>query len=1070
MTESDPAMSVRFSFPLMTLRGWRGFWLATLLLPGLAVAESSPDDLLWSEVETVFAAKCVRCHGGESQKAELDLRSSDSILRGSESGAVIDAEHPDESLLLEYITEGLMPPEDEPPLTATEIHLLQRWVQQTAVHSAQQSEEQQLTQHDVLPILLLRCAACHGRQDPQGGLDVRSKASLLKGGKSGPAIVPGDPGNSRLLQRVHAGDMPPRKDLVRAAVKPMARHEIDIVTRWIEAGAPEKNIEPDVMTTEPDLLVSDRERQFWAFQAPVAVEPPAVQHASQVRTPIDAFVLRKLEEQQLTLSPEADRRTLIRRASFDLRGLPPTPEEIDVFLADESPQAWQLLIDRLLDSPRYGERWGQHWLDVAGYSDSEGVQHADPVRKHAWRYRDYVIRAFNGDKPYDRFLQEQLAGDELADCEQAEEITPELYDNLVATGFLRLAPDGTFEPLTGFVPDRLELIDDNLEVLSSAVMGLTIKCARCHSHKFDPIPQRDYYRLAAVFKGALDEHDWLKPGTRLLPYVTADETRKWEQAGSNADERPMIRALWDRGEPSPAYILQRGNYLSPGRLVGPGVPSVLTDGRTPLEIQPPWPGSTKTGRRLAFARWLTRKDHPLTARVLVNRVWKHHFGRGLVETLDNFGTAGARPSHPQLLDWLAVQLVADGWSIKALHRRMMTSAVYRQTSAVRPEHEARDPDNVLLSRMPLQRMEGEVLRDSLLFLAGQLDLTPFGPPDPVTARDDGLVTSAGVNGAARWRRSIYLLRRRTQPVTLLQNFDVGRMDPNCVERSESIVAPQALHLKNNAWVFQVAGALSERVREQAGDDLSAQIRTAWQLAAGREPSEDEWRVSREALTRLRRHRLEQSAGTRHEIMAEHHLWIREIEPQRVFEDDLVSVWSSQSTDKGRRWGLLEFDLSSLHGLQLTQAHLQLGVINSDPIQQSASVIPVGIEQYNWSLFQQHKAAYRRPLQGLGRVLVTTADDAVTDGYESDAGATADDLRLLETAVEAGGRLAIVLQADETGDVWRRDWDDGVYRTTQHHPPRLVVYDARQDTQQASREALHDFCHGLMNSAAFLYID
>lgn len=1048
-----------------------GLSLMVLLAPSVCAADEAADeDALWSQVRVVLQSKCVRCHGDEVHKAELDLRSPESIFRGGESGAAIDDEHPHDSLLLEYVNEGLMPPEDEGTLSDTEVRLINRWVRQEAALSAERQDAQQVTQHDVLPILLLRCAACHGRQTPQGQLDVRSRASLIKGGKSGPAIVPGRPDDSRLLQRIHAGEMPPRKDLVRAAVKPMAPHEIQRVTRWIAAGAPEVDIEPDVMTSEPDPLVSDQERQFWAFQPPTAAEPPDVQHAELVRTPIDAFILRQLEARQLTLSPAADRRTLIRRASFDLLGLPPTPNEVEAFVTDESPNAWGQLIDRLLESPRYGERWGQHWLDLAGYSDSEGVQHADVVRKHAWRYRDYVIRAFNSDKPYDRFLQEQLAGDELADYESASEITPDIYDNLVATGFLRLAPDGTYEPLTGFVPDRLELIDDNLEILSSSIMGLTIKCARCHSHKFDPIPQRDYYRLAAIFKGALDEHDWLKPTSRKLPYVMAEETQEWKESGGRDEDRPQIRALWDRGEPSPTYILKRGNYLTTGREVGPGVPSVLTDGKTPLDVQPPWPESDKTGRRLALARWLTQKDHPLTSRVLVNRVWKHHFGRGIVETLDNFGTAGARPTHPQLLDWLAVQFVEGGWSIKTLHRTIMNSAVYRQTSDTRPEHESRDPDNRLLSRMSLARMDGEVVRDSLLFIAGQLDLTPFGPPDPVEAREDGLVTSSAVAAPDRWRRSIYLLRRRTQPVTLLQNFDVGRMDPNCVERSESIVAPQALHLKNNRWVYNVAGAFSRRVLEQAGDDPEEQIRIAWQLMAGRLPTDEEREASNAALTELRHQRQEQSLGTRHEFAATRHLWIREIEPERVFEDDLVSVWSSQSTDKGRRWGLLEFDVSSLAELSLTQAHLQLGVINSDPIQQLASVIPHGIDNYNWSLFHQHKAAHLTPLDGLGRMKVPAGESGVEDGYQSCQGATPDDLRLLSLAVEDVGRLTLVLQADETGDVWRRDWDDGVHSSTQHRPPQLVVYDARPDPQQASREALHDFCHGLINSAAFLYID
>ena len=431
---------------------------------------------------------------------------------------------------------------------------------------------------------------------------------------------------------------------------------------------------------------------------------------------------------------------------------------------------------------------------MAGYADSEGKREQDLSRPHAWRYRDYVIRSLAADKPYDRFLVEQLAGDELADYEHAAEITPEIYDNLVATGFLRMASDATWANITGYVADRLEVIADEIDVLGSAVLGLTMKCARCHSHKFDPIPQRDYYRLTAVFKGAFDEHDWLKPDVRpgvgplsqdvlpgrQLPYVTTAERRAWEEnderiergiaelkqtleektqslAAKLLDERlaqlpealradlrtmlatapekrdavqtylaekfeaqlrvdqaalraadaafkseceeierqikaleaqqtpePRVHALWDRGEPSPTYIYRRGESASPGRLVGPGVPSVLTDGRTPFDAQPPWPGAKKTGRRLALARWLVEPEHPLTARVMVNRIWKHHFGAGIVKSLGNFGRVGTPPTHPELARLAGREFVERGWSIKSMHRLMMASATYRQSSAVTP--------------------------------------------------------------------------------------------------------------------------------------------------------------------------------------------------------------------------------------------------------------------------------------------------------------------------------------------------------------------------------------------------
>jgi hypothetical protein len=645
-------------------------------------------------------------------------------------------------------------------------------------------------------------------------------------------------------------------------------------------------------------LVTDKDRDFWAFRPSRPMTVPAVRHAERVRNLIDAFVLQKLEQRGLTLSAEADRLTLMRRAYLDLTGLPPEPAEVRAYLADRAADAYEKMIDRLLASPRYGERWGRYWLDLAGYADSEGKREQDLPRPHAWRYRDYVIRSFNADKPYDRFLLEQLAGDELADYENAPEITPELYDNLVATGFLRMAPDPTWANITGFVPDRLEVIADEIDVLGSAVLGLTMKCARCHSHKYDPIPQRDYYRLADVFKGAFDEYDWLKPdvrpglgpvsqdvlGGRHLPYVTAAERREWEAHNARIQKEvealrptrdkkdpefkkeaaeiqnkvktlqakrlpePRIQALWDRGEPSPTYVYRRGDPLSTGRLVGPGVPSVLTDGKTPFEVKPPWPGAKQTGRRLAFARWLVRPDHPLTARVAVNRVWKQHFGTGIVKTLGNFGKAGTPPSHPELLDWLAREFVRQGWSFKAMHRLMMTSATYRQSSAVTPESQKLDPENALFSRMPLTRLDAEALYDTLLLVAGRLDETRFGPGDAVRARPDGLVTPAGTDRG--WRRIVYVRQTRKQIPTHLENFDFPQMNPNCVERRPSMVAPQALHLMNNGMVLRLAEHFAGRVRREAGADPAKQVEAVYLTALSRFPTDAEKQLGVASLDKL----------------------------------------------------------------------------------------------------------------------------------------------------------------------------------------------------------------------------
>ena len=888
--------------------------IAVISADSLRADRKSGESVFEDHVRPIFEAHCFGCHG-EKRRAELDLRSRDSILRGSESGSILSSEMPRDSLLYEVIYERRMPPEDEQPLTEYEVDTVRRWITSGAKFlNVTASRSEGLNQHVILPILQLRCTVCHGRQIQEAGLDLRTRSSILRGGKSGPAMVPGRPDESLILRKIHAEKMPPRDKLAAVSVKPVASAEIELLSAWVEAGAPEENVPPDVAGTRPDPLVTVDDRKFWAFQPPRKVSVPEL--AGQTRNPVDGFVMKNLQENGLSFSPEPERTILIRRATIDLTGLPPSPAEIKKFLADTSPNAWEKLIDRLLASPRYGERWGRYWLDAAGYSDSEGGQHADRIRPAAWRYRDYVIRSLNDDKPYDRFLIEQIAGDELADYRRAERISSEIYDNLVATGFLRMAPDGTYAGITAFVPDRLEIIDDELEVLTSTVMGLTVRCARCHSHKFDPIPQRDYYRLAAVFKGALDEHDWLEPTERrYMPYVTDDERKAWQfserelsaeieslkadlrkkqtefarrhapdepdqetlkklepefaevvkqtEAAVRAVEarripEPRIRALWDRGEPSPTYLLKRGNYLTPGRPVGPGVPSVLTNGTTAFEVEAPFEGTT--GRRLAFARWLTTSDHPLTARVMVNRIWKHHFGTGIVSTLDNFGITGARPTHPDLLDWLAGEFVRQDWSIKAMHRLLMTSQTYRQSSEITSAHQRLDSDNRLFSRMPMQRLEAEVLRDCLLSVSGRLDLTAFGPADELQANDDGLVMSVGQENT--WRRTIYVLQRRTARLTILDNFDLPQLNPNCIERSDSIVALQALHLLNNSRIHQLSRFFAARIRRDVGEDPDAQIKRAWLLAFGQHPTADELSLTGKSLDELTTEWMQKPDGVR----------------------------------------------------------------------------------------------------------------------------------------------------------------------------------------------------------------
>ncbi len=855
--------------------------------PGSSVREVSYE----TDIRPLLQARCFNCHGNKTRKADLNLATSEGTSKGGESGPVIVPGDPSKSLLFAKIHSAEMPPDEKDRLSHAEIKLIKRWILNGSVMIGGNDEKEVVSsaipsQHDIVPIMLRRCAACHGRHQQLANLDLRSKSTMLIGGKSGAVIVPGKPEESLLLKKVHAGEMPPLERLVEVSVKPIEPAEVETLMKWIAAGAPEVSTEPDVATTNGDPLVSDEDRDFWAFHSPLPVDVPTVHDQHRVRNEIDAFILQKLENSGLSLNDEADRLTLIRRASFDLTGLPPDPADVAAFIADNGPRAYESLIDRLLDSPRYGERWGRYWLDLAGYADSEGKREQDLPRPFAWRFRDYVIRSFNADKPFDRFLLEQIAGDELADYENAPEITSEIYDNLVATGFLRMTPDASWANITGYVPDRIDVMADEIDVLGSAVMGLTLKCARCHTHKFDPIPHRDYYRLVDIFKGAYDEYAWLKPdihpgigpvsqdviGGRHIPFVTTTERLAWERheskikddiatakAKSAPEEQlralearrqpePRIQALWDRGDPSPTYIYRRGDPLSPSDLVGPGVPSVLTDGRTPFVVNPPWTGAKQTGRRLALARWLIQPDHPLTARVQVNHIWKHHFGSGIVKTLGNFGKAGMPPTHPDLLDWLAREFVQRRWSLKEMHRLMMTSSTYRQSSILTHRLEEVDPQNSLVSRMPLVRLDAESLYDSLLQVAGRLDETRFGPADTVQSRADGLVTPTGTERG--WRRLIYVQQLRKRLATHLESFDFPQMNPNCIERRDSMVAPQALHLMNNGMVFELAEHFAARVIRDAGSDPLKHIDLVYQIALSRPPNDAEKQIALKVLKQL----------------------------------------------------------------------------------------------------------------------------------------------------------------------------------------------------------------------------
>ncbi len=491
---------------------WGGRWSRCLLTLSqlafvaiaLATTASASDALaeaFEAELKPLLTAKCGQCHGSDTRKGDLELTTLAGLLRGGESGEPAVAQQRDSSPLWQAIDSGDMPPADQPQLSRQEVELVGRWIDAAGPSlPTAGAGHAPLSQHDVLPILLLRCTVCHGPRRQDGGLDLRSRDAMLTGGRSGPAMVPGQPEASRLLQRIESQACPPSELLLKFFVQRPPASEVATLRQWIAVGAPELDIAPDVATQQPDRLVSDEDRQHWAFQ-PLDLNLP--------NPPIDELIDERLQQVGLERSPPASRDTLIRRVFLDLIGLPPSLEQLQRWRACQADDWYPRMVEELLASPRYGERWGRYWLDLAGYADSEGGVSADPVRAVAWKYRDYVIAAFNQDKPYDRFLLEQLAGDELLDYQHAPRITEQMVDNLVATGFLRMTIDETGSRTMNFVPERLKVIDDALHVIGSGVLGLTLECARCHSHKYDAIPQRDYYRLKAIFQGAYDEHDWL---------------------------------------------------------------------------------------------------------------------------------------------------------------------------------------------------------------------------------------------------------------------------------------------------------------------------------------------------------------------------------------------------------------------------------------------------------------------------------------------------------------------------------------------------------------------------------
>ncbi len=762
----------------------------------------------------------------------------------------------------------------------------------------------------IQPLLQKHCIECHGPEKQKGGLRLDTRGDAFRPGDSKqPAITALSPERSPLIERLKTKDpdkrMPPKAD-------PLAAAEIALLERWVREGASWPDDTEPVAKRKREMVVTEVEKGYWAFRP--------------LRTTGSLSQLLPRANFEKSLTAQASRRTLIRRAYFDLIGLPPTPEEVDAFQKDSAPDAYERLVDRLLASRNYGERWGRHWLDLARYADSDGYE-SDQDRPEAWRYRDWVIRALNADMPFDRFVRWQLAGDEYE---------PNNPDAVAATGFLTAGPIADTTPADteeNKLKIRYDELDDMLATTGSAMLGLTVGCARCHDHKYDPIPTRDYYRMLAAFQTArrantflskphrerekwlTDRHRemrealmtdlsltdeqkfWLRQpehffvpiqvelykkygaklkttDAQLRAWLPEEQRRVWdglnaavanaEIVNPNARVKALI-AFDERPEAQPAFLLGRGNVMDRARPVSFGVLQVLQRGRTPEDYLAAARGRASTAeevgaegfvsppttyQRKAMAEWLTDADQgagPLLARVIVNRLWQHHFGEGLAPSPSDFGTQGGAPSQPELLDALAAELIRQGWRLKPIHRLIMTSEFYTDAGEAsgRGKTAPKDPSRRLPVIRPARRpirLEAEVLRDSMLAVSGRLNRKMFGPPfrpmipkEAIATRSKDPYPSDIQDGVELWRRSVYAFVKRSVSNPLMEVFDAPDSNASCGRRNTTTVPTQALTLMNDDFVRQCATQFAQRVITEAGLDATAQIRRAYRIALGREP-------------------------------------------------------------------------------------------------------------------------------------------------------------------------------------------------------------------------------------------
>ena len=668
---------------------------------------------------------------------------------------------------------------------------------------------------DIAPLIAKRCLECHNKRDLKGDINLTTEVGFTKGTENGRLA----------LELVTKGEMPPK---VKGQQQKLPDAEIALLKRWVNAGV----AWPSGRVLDPYESTTDVRggRDWWSLQPVVR---PAVPRLA--KHPVDAFIAAKLAKESIVSAVRADRRTLVRRAYFDLTGLPPTPEQVEQFIRDPAPDAWPRLIDRLLASPRHGEHWARYWLDLVRFAETDGYER-DKLKPNIWRYRDWVINAFNSDMPYTQFVAEQLAGDEVPNRTE---------QSVVATGMIRA---GTWNDEPNDPNDYLYTrLEDMVHTTTSAFLGLTVKCARCHEHKFDPIPQNDYYRIASFFwAGHMGQANQGGPTTKALGY----EAYGWTDKSSN---------------PPPIRLLLNGERHKPGPEIAPGFLSAVNALDKPLA--PPPPGSKTTQRRLQFARWITNEQNPLTARVMVNRLWLQHFGQGLVRSPNNFGFKGELPTHPGLLDWLASEFMrptvdaGPAWTLKRIHKLIMTSSTYRQRS-VHPhetQYSQRDFLNRNLWKFNRRRISSESLRDAMLAVGGRLNMRMGGPsfyPGMSAEALEGLSRKAGDWKSSpadeRSRRSIYMMTKRSRLLPLMTTFDFSDTTASCGQRDVTTVAPQALALLNNQFTHAQSEALAKRLAGHAAGTVE-QVKLAWQLAFGRNPSDGELGQAENHLHEQRQH-------------------------------------------------------------------------------------------------------------------------------------------------------------------------------------------------------------------------